>query len=161
MSRLSGGFRKLSKLVLILVMLRGRHRGLPVAIDRAVMLPKDFTATEEAALEETRSRRMSRRGSSGVSEEFLAGLRRGSMSMNTPYTGRRESDEPPSAMGRRGSSPMDTARSRSDSHAPSSPSTIQFSLPRGSFEQRNRSPKRGGGLTPVRESSMSRANTQS
>ncbi|OWZ79653.1 potassium ion transporter [Cryptococcus neoformans Tu401-1] len=54
-----GGFRKLSKLVLILVMLRGRHRGLPVAIDRAVMLPKDFTAAEEIAFEEERSRRCS------------------------------------------------------------------------------------------------------
>lgn len=30
--RFSGGFRKLSKLVVIIVMLRGRHRGLPVAV---------------------------------------------------------------------------------------------------------------------------------
>ncbi|ODO12037.1 hypothetical protein I350_00821 [Cryptococcus amylolentus CBS 6273] len=67
----SGSFRKLSKLVIIAVMLRGRHRGLPVAIDRAVMLPKDFTAEEEAAFEEERSRRMSRsrRGSSFYQEE--------------------------------------------------------------------------------------------
>lgn len=71
-SRLSGAFRKLSKLVVIVVMIRGRHRGLPVAvsfpnyriilrnnmtdtlhdspqIDRAIMLPKDFTETEETA----------------------------------------------------------------------------------------------------------------
>ena len=27
---------------LILLMIRGRHRGLPVAIDRAIMLPKVF-----------------------------------------------------------------------------------------------------------------------
>ena len=153
----------MSKLVLILVMLRGRHRGLPVAIDRAVMLPKDFTATEEAALEETRSRRYSRRGSTGVPEEFLASLRRESMSMNNPYTGRRESDERPPSTGRRGSSPLGTGRSRSDSNNPSSPSTIQFALPRTSTDQRNRSPvaRKGGALTPVKESSMSRANTRS
>lgn len=28
-------------------MLRGRHRGLPVAIDRAVMLPKEFQQSQE------------------------------------------------------------------------------------------------------------------
>jgi hypothetical protein len=39
---LSGAFSKLSKLVLIAVMIRGRHRGLPVAIDRAVLLPRDL-----------------------------------------------------------------------------------------------------------------------
>lgn len=36
---LSGGFSVISKLVVIAVMFRGRHRGLPVAIDRAIMLP--------------------------------------------------------------------------------------------------------------------------
>jgi Trk-type K+ transport system membrane component len=35
----SGGWHTCSKLVLICVMLRGRHRGLPVALDRAVRLP--------------------------------------------------------------------------------------------------------------------------
>jgi potassium uptake Trk family protein len=34
-----GGWQAGSKLVLCLVMLRGRHRGLPVALDRAVRLP--------------------------------------------------------------------------------------------------------------------------
>ncbi|ORY57908.1 cation transport protein-domain-containing protein [Pseudomassariella vexata] len=37
----SGGWYKGSKLILCLVMLRGRHRGLPVALDRAVRLPGD------------------------------------------------------------------------------------------------------------------------
>ncbi|WYZ43938.1 hypothetical protein EsH8_VII_000374 [Colletotrichum jinshuiense] len=35
----SGGWHAGSKLVLCLVMIRGRHRGLPVALDRAVRLP--------------------------------------------------------------------------------------------------------------------------
>ncbi|EJD46884.1 hypothetical protein AURDEDRAFT_113542 [Auricularia subglabra TFB-10046 SS5] len=38
----SGEFRPLSKLIICLVMIRGRHRGLPVAIDRAVLLPSEF-----------------------------------------------------------------------------------------------------------------------
>lgn len=39
---LSGAFNTLSKLIICFVMLRGRHRGLPVALDRAVMLPHEF-----------------------------------------------------------------------------------------------------------------------
>lgn len=39
---LSGRFNVLGKLIVIAVMLRGRHRGLPVAIDRAIMLPDDL-----------------------------------------------------------------------------------------------------------------------
>ncbi|KAG7449729.1 uncharacterized protein BT62DRAFT_928462 [Guyanagaster necrorhizus] len=39
----SGSFRTLSKLIVCFVMLRGRHRGLPVAIDRAVMFPMEFS----------------------------------------------------------------------------------------------------------------------
>lgn len=35
----SGAWHTLSKLILCAVMLRGRHRGLPVAIDRAILLP--------------------------------------------------------------------------------------------------------------------------
>ena len=177
--RLSGSFRKLSKLVVILVMLRGRHRGLPVAIDRAVMLPKDFTVEEEQALEETRSRRYSRRGSIGVSDEFLAGLRRDSMSN---YSGRRDSSlsdpiardtyiQPTQTATRRGSSPQGTMRSKSSNPttSPNPSASLSFSIPRTSTERsdprtdpRTRSPvaMRGGNLTPVAESAMSRANTR-
>ncbi|OCB85102.1 TrkH-domain-containing protein [Sanghuangporus baumii] len=45
----SGAFTPLSKLVMVIVMLRGRHRGLPVAIDRAVMLPFEFKKTQADA----------------------------------------------------------------------------------------------------------------
>ena len=44
---LSGSLHPLSKLVIIAVMLRGRHRGLPAAIDRAIMLPYDLGLEEE------------------------------------------------------------------------------------------------------------------
>ncbi|KAH9932738.1 TrkH-domain-containing protein [Epithele typhae] len=42
---LSGGMHVLSKLVVCAVMIRGRHRGLPVALDRAVLFPSDFLPT--------------------------------------------------------------------------------------------------------------------
>ncbi|KAB2580761.1 Low-affinity potassium transport protein [Lasiodiplodia theobromae] len=58
----SGSWHTLSKLVLCAVMLRGRHRGLPVAIDKAVLLPSEaqYQAEEEDAqlrMERTTSRR--------------------------------------------------------------------------------------------------------
>ncbi|KAK4181000.1 cation transport protein-domain-containing protein [Triangularia setosa] len=42
-----GGWHPASKLVLCAVMLRGRHRGLPVALDRAVRLPGEELEQEE------------------------------------------------------------------------------------------------------------------
>lgn len=36
---LSGAFQTASKLVMLAVMIRGRHRGLPLAIDRSILLP--------------------------------------------------------------------------------------------------------------------------
>nr|POE72759.1 low-affinity potassium transport protein [Quercus suber] len=57
---LSAEFRVLSKLVICAMMLRGRHRGLPYALDRAIMLPSDKINEKEAELSE---RKMSRRRS--------------------------------------------------------------------------------------------------
>ncbi|KAJ6589897.1 cation transport protein-domain-containing protein [Mycena vulgaris] len=48
----SGAFRPLSKLIVCLVMIRGRHRGLPVAIDRAVLLPMEFAPARNSDAEE-------------------------------------------------------------------------------------------------------------
>ncbi|KAF4962760.1 hypothetical protein FSARC_9186 [Fusarium sarcochroum] len=42
-----GGMHRGSKFVLCLVILRGRHRGLPVALDKAVRLPGEKLAREE------------------------------------------------------------------------------------------------------------------
>lgn len=49
----SGALHPLSKLIICLVMLRGRHRGLPVAIDRAVMLPFEFRDDYQDTLDES------------------------------------------------------------------------------------------------------------
>jgi Trk-type K+ transport system membrane component len=64
----SGAWHTLSKLVLCAVMIRGRHRGLPVAIDKAIMLPSEklIRAEEEDAqirMERTMSRRTRSRSS--------------------------------------------------------------------------------------------------
>ncbi|KAL9034825.1 MAG: hypothetical protein Q9214_006867, partial [Letrouitia sp. 1 TL-2023] len=53
----SGGWHKLSKLLLCAVMIRGRHRGLPVAIDRAVLLPGDKLQDMEEFDAQTRLKR--------------------------------------------------------------------------------------------------------
>lgn len=51
----SGGMYTGSKIVMVLVMLRGRHRGLPVALDRAVRLPGKKLAEQEEEDNEIRS----------------------------------------------------------------------------------------------------------
>ncbi|KAL8942206.1 MAG: hypothetical protein Q9216_001782 [Gyalolechia sp. 2 TL-2023] len=43
----AGDWHKFSKLLLCAVMIRGRHRGLPVTIDRAVLLPGEHLAAAE------------------------------------------------------------------------------------------------------------------
>lgn len=54
-----GAWHPISKLILAAVALRGRHRGLPVAIDKAIMLPTESLAwaeEEDAALRRERTR---------------------------------------------------------------------------------------------------------
>ena len=189
----SGSFKVLSKLVVIVVMLRGRHRGLPVAIDRAVMLPKDFTAAEEQAFDEERSRRVSRRASS-LAEDLAFGLpsgpshvrraSRGSFSTAEPVlqpihgATRRPSDQSASPVraprtsislpnpGSHGFSPEETPSLESASTL-----GLSFALPRASAERERergregpKSPpvtgQRTATLSPVRESTMSRAPTR-
>ncbi|EJD08024.1 TrkH-domain-containing protein [Fomitiporia mediterranea MF3/22] len=45
----SGALTSLSKFIIIIVMIRGRHRYLPVAIDRAVLLPHEFKKVTPSA----------------------------------------------------------------------------------------------------------------
>ncbi|KAI9731827.1 MAG: hypothetical protein M1818_007692 [Claussenomyces sp. TS43310] len=53
----SGGWHTASKLILTAVMLRGRHRGLPVALDRAVLLPGEALGAHEEEDHELRQGR--------------------------------------------------------------------------------------------------------
>lgn len=52
---------------MILVMLRGRHRGLPVAIDRAIMLPREYARLDRrsATVDPSEVRRSAQTGTSG------------------------------------------------------------------------------------------------
>jgi len=52
---LSGALHPLSKIILCMVMIRGRHRGLPVAIDRAVLLPHEFRVITPESSEDEHS----------------------------------------------------------------------------------------------------------
>jgi len=57
----SAEFRTLSKLIIIAMQIRGRHRGLPYALDRAILLPSENLHKKEQ--EEAERRRMARRNS--------------------------------------------------------------------------------------------------
>lgn len=61
----SGGWHVLSKLILCAVMIRGRHRGLPVAIDRAVLLPGEGLGAAEEEDAQIRFERTISRGTPG------------------------------------------------------------------------------------------------
>ncbi|KAJ5795288.1 hypothetical protein N7457_001887, partial [Penicillium paradoxum] len=63
----SGQFNVVSKLVIIAMQLRGRHRGLPYALDRAVLLPSDALNRHEAEEGERRMRRRASNLSGGAS----------------------------------------------------------------------------------------------
>lgn len=77
-----GAWHTVSKLILCAVMLRGRHRGLPVVIDRAILLPDESLAwaeEEDAARREWKAKglRMSERAmTSGTNLSGTYSLRR-------------------------------------------------------------------------------------
>ena len=53
----SGQFRTLSKLIIIAMQIRGRHRGLPYALDRAILLPSESLHQKENEDATRRARR--------------------------------------------------------------------------------------------------------
>jgi hypothetical protein len=66
----SGALHPLSKLVLCAVMIRGRHRGLPLSLDRAIMLPNELLKSKDDNKEGTTSVPQNRRMDSERSEEI-------------------------------------------------------------------------------------------
>lgn len=60
-------FTPISKLVIIAMMLRGRHRGLPYALDRAILLPSQKILEKDKSAEERLTRRMSSGSMNGLS----------------------------------------------------------------------------------------------
>ncbi|KAM0328678.1 hypothetical protein ACHAQA_005090 [Verticillium albo-atrum] len=65
---MSGHYTIFSKVVICAMMIRGRHRGLPYALDRAITLPADHTASDEdsAADQWPKSLSLGRTQSSGA-----------------------------------------------------------------------------------------------
>ncbi|CAA9963080.1 potassium ion transporter [Pyrenophora teres f. maculata] len=55
----SGQFKPLSKLIIIAMQIRGRHRGLPYALDRAILLPSETLHQKENEDATRRARRSS------------------------------------------------------------------------------------------------------
>ncbi|KAF2176036.1 potassium transport protein TRK1/TRK2 [Zopfia rhizophila CBS 207.26] len=80
----SGEFRTLSKLIIIAMQIRGRHRGLPYALDRAILLPSESLHRRE----DEDAMRLAQRRKSNISG--IAGAER-LMSVSTAPTARRES----------------------------------------------------------------------
>lgn len=86
----SGQFKTLSKLIIIAMQIRGRHRGLPYALDRAILLPSESLHQKE---NEDATRRMMRRNSAamgvfdapdGLTRQGTGLSRRSSMSSQRP-----------------------------------------------------------------------------
>jgi potassium uptake Trk family protein len=67
---LSAEFKTLSKLVIIAMQIRGRHRGLPYSLDRAVLLPSESLHRKEL---EDAAKRIKRRGSTLSATSAVAG----------------------------------------------------------------------------------------
>jgi potassium uptake Trk family protein len=63
----SGQFRTLSKLIIIAMQIRGRHRGLPYALDRAILLPSETLHQKENEDATRRARRASNAMDMGTS----------------------------------------------------------------------------------------------
>lgn len=72
----SGQFRTLSKLIIIAMQIRGRHRGLPYALDRAILLPSESLHQKENEDATRRARRASNAFSMTMSMENGGGLQR-------------------------------------------------------------------------------------
>lgn len=66
----SGQFRTLSKLIMVAMQIRGRHRGLPYALDRAILLPSESLHQRE---NEDATRR-ARRGSAAAAAMDVGGM---------------------------------------------------------------------------------------
>ncbi|KAF2827037.1 hypothetical protein CC86DRAFT_23504 [Ophiobolus disseminans] len=80
----SGQFRTLSKLIIIAMQIRGRHRGLPYALDRAILLPSESLHQKENEDATRRARRSSNAidafGTEGLQRQGTGLSRRSSMS---------------------------------------------------------------------------------
>ena len=86
----SAQFAVLSKLVIIAMQIRGRHRGLPYAVDRAIILPSEGQHRKE---EQEGEKRLRRRGSAMSDMSGVSGLRQGDIGLSTATDARNGGDQ--------------------------------------------------------------------
>lgn len=90
----SGQFTTLSKLIIIALLIRGRHRGLPYSLDRAIMLPSDKLDNIDRLQDIQMGRRVQREASADpVTAYFrskMSGIKKGFRKMRNKTT---DSDE--------------------------------------------------------------------
>ena len=77
----SGQLKVLSKLIIMAMMIRGRHRGLPYELDRAILLPSEALHKKESADASARRRRNS--NASNI-DNSTPGMQRGSTFPHRP-----------------------------------------------------------------------------
>lgn len=87
---LSGEFNTVSKLVIIAMQIRGRHRGLPYELDRAILLPSEHLAEKEALDAAQRAHRRNSNATAVSNGTDLAAVNTGIHGVNT------ERQNPPS-----------------------------------------------------------------
>ena len=82
---LSAEFGVISKLVIVAMMIRGRHRGLPYDLDRAVLLPSEGLHQKE---DEDAAKRAGRRGSNLIEADIRRAAAEGAFDELTNEEGR-------------------------------------------------------------------------
>ncbi|KAL5117396.1 low affinity potassium transporter [Pleosporales sp. CAS-2024a] len=87
----SAQFKTLSKLVIIAMQIRGRHRGLPYALDRAILLPSETLHQRENEDATRRARRGSTALDVGMSTSTSTSMDRRSLSRQNTALSRRSS----------------------------------------------------------------------
>lgn len=85
-------FSVVGKLVIIAMQIRGRHRGLPYGLDRAVLLPSEARFRKEAEEAEA----MLARVNTGVSGATTSGMQRQPTNTNTARSRSKSRERPPS-----------------------------------------------------------------
>lgn len=120
----SAEFGTIAKLIIIAMMIRGRHRGLPYALDRAILLPSENLSRHEAEEDKRRAAATSLDGNNGEDDGNNGLLRQ-----QTTIANRRNSNmlEPGSVRHLRRGSELSTVSKRSTDPAPLSRRKRNFS----------------------------------
>ena len=121
----SAQFTVVSKLVIIAMQIRGRHRGLPYELDRAILLPSDSLHEKEDA---DASRRMLQRRGSNLSQMEINGHTMSRQPTRASATGRDQEHTSPAELRKTGTH---TSHGSHGSHARTGLGAIMAGLAAG------------------------------